>query len=227
MKKVLVLILLLAGLCFLGINNVIGQTTTSLSTSTSLPIGGLGVTVSEITANPPYNGTTDVWSTTVPTIMDFGTTLVELTDTTGKKLGVFGPSNHHYYALDFGIGGGGAPTTAIPTISFSFTGETPSVTSSIFDRMSASYVLLTYNTADPTKPVEGTPTIQLLKAAPSLVLSDPASFSGGHWVRVYIGIITNPAIVTGADTPSLADHIFTYSTPPGTYSGTLNINIGI
>jgi hypothetical protein len=150
--------------------------------------------------------------------MTFGE-LAEISDVNGKKLGVFAPKDNRYYAIDIGISGGGKPTS-FPGITIEWYGDTMG----LGDRVGATYKLMTWVSAtENTETTIGTPQLVNLPA-PGAVNSE-ASYDG-HWMRVYVGIITDPALYGFTDSVEAAKHIFTYTTPAGIYSGTLTVRIG-
>jgi hypothetical protein len=66
---------------------------------------------------------------------------------------------------------------------------------------------------------------QLINAGTPAAVNTAASYDG-HWVRIYVGIITDPSLFGYTDPATAAAHIFTYTTPAGDYSGNLAIRIG-
>ncbi|MBN1914002.1 MAG: hypothetical protein JW788_06350 [Candidatus Omnitrophica bacterium] len=177
--------------------------------TTTLPAGSFSAKMSKITANPPYDGSTDTWGTAVPLAnMAFGT-LVELTDTLGTPLAIFAPSDNGYYAIDIGFGGGGGMSTP-PTVTVTYGGDL-----AMRQRVNTAYVQKQYGEATEAPATK----LYMTDAVPTFV-SQSASYQGGKWVRIYIGINTNWDSV--AD-PS-GNHVFTYATPSGTFSATMTIS---
>jgi hypothetical protein len=216
MKKVLAMLLVVAGLSLGVYAQVFGQTS-SIPVTASIPEGSYGATITGVI----YTGTgTDDWTSIgkVDT-MTFGE-LAEISDTTGKKLGVFAPRDNRYYAVDIGVSGGGKPSS-FPGIVVEWSGDDPNM--SLGNRVGATYKLMTWISA--TSTTETTIATQLVNAPPPAAVNSAASYDG-HWVRIYVGIITDPALFGFTDPVAAAAHIFTYTTTAGTYSGNLAIRIG-
>ena len=214
MKKVFAVLLALAGVSLFVCTQVFAQSI-STSVTATVPEGSFGATITGII----YTGTgTDDWTTIgkVDTIT-FGE-LAEISDATGKKLGVFAPRDNRYYAIDIGVSGGGRPTT-FPGVSIEWSGDTMG----LGDRLGATYNLMTWRSA--TETTEVVMARQLVNAGTPAIVNTASSYDG-HWVRIYVGIITDPALFGYTDPVTAADHIFTYTTPAGSYSGTLTVRIG-
>jgi hypothetical protein len=215
MKKVLMLLLVLVGISLVAYTQVFAQTS-SLSVSATLPEGTYGATITGV----KFTGTgTDDW-TSIGQVntMVFGN-LAEITDTSGTKLGVFAPADNRYYAIDIGVKNGGAPTS-FPGIGIEWSGDALG----LGDRLGATYMLMTFVSA--TAPATEELIVRQLITAPTPAQVNTAGAYVGHWIRIYVGIITDPALFGYTDPVTAAAHIFTYTTPAGSYSGTLTIRIG-
>jgi hypothetical protein len=216
MRKFLAMLLTAAGMGLVVSAQVFGQTS-SIPVTAAIPEGSYGATVTGII----YTGTgTDDWTTIgkVDT-MTFGT-LEEIIDTNGKKTGVFAPRDKRYYAIDIGVSGGGNPSS-FPGIVVEWSGDDPNM--SLGNRVGATYKLMTWVSS--TSSTETTFATQLVNAPPPAQVNSAASYNS-HWVRIYVGIITDPALFGFTDPVTAANHIFTYTTTAGAYSGNLAIRIG-
>lgn len=213
MKKVFMMLLALAGIGLGAYTQVFGQT---VEVSATIPTGSYGATITGILYVSPSGP--DDW-TTIGKVntMTFGE-LAEISDISGKKLGVFAPSDKRYYAIDIGISGGGKPVFPGIAIEWSDHGSL-----GLGDRVGATYKLMTWKSA--TESTEDTFATQLINAGTPGAVNSEVSYDG-HWVRIYVGIITDPALFGFTDPVEAAKHIFSYNTPAGTYSGTLTIRIG-
>jgi len=186
----------------------------SFTVGGTLPAGGLTTKITAIQANTPYDGSTDSW-TALPAATDLGFgTLTELKDSFGGGLGVFGPSDRRYYAIDIAIGGGGGlPTSG--TVTVVYTDGTPSSGKkyvAAFDRITWA---------------PGVPPASFVVehvVVPKLLLNVNESFGlaanfAGKWIRMYLGIITNPA------TAPASGEAFTGADSAVAYSGSLAITL--
>ncbi len=217
MKKVLMMLLALGGISLVAHTQVFGL---DIPVSATVPEGSYGATISgviHVTSDP--SGASDNW-TTIGKVdnMVFGE-LAEIVGTDGKKLGVFSPADNRYYAIDIGVSGGGKPSS-FPGITVEWA---DSGTIGLGDRLGATYNLMTWESA--TKSSETRFARQLINAGTPAAVNTEASYVG-HWVRIYVGIITDPTEYGYTDPAIAATHIFTYSTPAGSYSGTLTVRIG-
>ncbi len=213
MKKVFMMFLVLAGIGLAACTQVFGQ---AIDVSATIPTGSYSATITGILYVSPSGP--DDWATIGKVnSMTFGE-LAEISDITGKKLGVFAPSDKRYYAIDIGISGGGKPVFPGIAVEWSDHGSL-----GLGDRVGATYKLMTWKSA--TESTEETFATQLINAGTPSAVNTEASYDG-HWVRIYVGIITDPALFGFTDPVEAAKHIFSYNTPAGTYSGTLTIRIG-
>ena len=198
-----------------GLSLLCASVAFAFTVGATLPAGGLQTHITAIQANTPYDGTTDSW-TTLPAATDlsFGS-LTELVDPITGPLGVFGPSDRRYYAIDISIGGGGGlPTTGTVTVVY-----TPGAHDA-GAKYTAAFDLITWQAATPPASY---PTSHII--APKLLsnvnesFTPLANFFAGKWVRMYLGIITNPA------TAPAGGSAFTGADAAQAYTGTLTISL--
>lgn len=190
----------------------------SFTVGSTLPQGGLTTKITAVQANSPYDGSTDSW-TALPAASDlsFGT-LAELVDPVTGPLGVFGPSDRRYYAIDIAIGGGGGlPTTGGVSVVY-----TPGANDA-GNKYVAAFVGITW-AAPPVLPSAYVVTPLIANKLLTNVNEDFTplnTYFSGKWVRMYLGIVTNPA---GAGMPAGAQ-AFTGADAAQAYTGTLAITL--
>ncbi|MDD5668737.1 MAG: hypothetical protein PHE58_01720 [Candidatus Omnitrophica bacterium] len=203
--------------------------TQAVDISIQFPTGSPSIQISKIIANSPFNGTTDTWPAKgSPSESSFGFgALKELTDPqTGEKLGVFGPADRRYYAIDLGVSGGGTPTNFD---GFQISYRTNS-SSAVNEGDKIVVVVKTMTFVDVGKnPTEDPRDIVLLKNVSSIKRISASDFQG-HWIRLYIGIITNPKDSSLTGVPGVDStkptNVFTSGDAGGSYSGTFTISSG-
>ncbi|GEM_PF-5216572 len=234
MKYRILTILFLVSLFSFGFHATESQAV-DLATSVTMPAGTVGFHISKIIANCPFDGTTDTWPTfPSPSLTSLSfATLSELTALTyppcpavdtGVKLGVFGPSDRGYYAVDIAVSGGGFPPSVSVTTSMP---SDPAIgTTTLGHKILATYTHVTFvgpaatNTVDDATPFG----IGNLATGRTLGTSD---FTG-HWVRIYIGVAIPHATALSGDDPvtKLPPNTFpwTASDPASSFSGMFRID---
>jgi hypothetical protein len=185
-----------------------------------MPGGSYSVKMTKITAMSPWDGSNDVWGTAGPVTDIAFLTLQELISLgpvppAGTPLAIFAPVDNGYYAFDFGWSGGGGLSVP-PTVTITYGGAPE-----LRQRVVTVYKLMHYLTGEPTVPAPGVFEKKYMSEAVPTFVSAAASYQGGHWVRMYLGI--NTAWDVGTD-PN-GDHVFTYASPAGTFTATMTITI--
>jgi hypothetical protein len=216
-RKIVIGVLLVLSMCFYCAN--VGQTQTTIPVSVTFPPGAFTAKISKIIANSPFDGTTDTWpaaSAPSETSMSFGS-LVELTDpATGAKLGVFGPSDRRYYAIDMAISGGGAPTSI--SVSIAWVGADAAV---LGPHISATYKTMTWVSAT------SNPTEVPVIAGPQPISTSVGPFGmaafTGHWIRLYAGVFVPVAGAPAVDPTGLVP--FTAASAAKSYNASLQITV--
>jgi len=214
-KRILIGVLLVFSMCFYCAN--VGQTQTTIPVAVTFPAGAFSAKISKVISNAPFDGTTDTWPTaSAPseTSMSFGT-LVELKDpATGAPLGVFGPADRRYYAIDMAISGGGAPTSI--SVSLAWTGPDAAL---LGKHVSATYKTMTF--------VAGGNPSEVTFAGPQPISTSVGPFGiaafTGHWIRLYAGVFVPTAGAPAVDPTGLVP--FTSADVSRSYSASLQITV--
>lgn len=216
MKKSIFVVLSLAGLLFVYVSSA--QAQASIDVSLTLPQGTVGYKMSKVIANPPFDGTTDVFGPATETSVNFGTLAEVISDGSGgipagTALGIFAPADHSYFAIDIAPQGGTFPVS-VTQVSVSYTSNSGGVEAGKISATSKQMTFLGFG----INPQEDLIAKELLNTLPRIFLKDP--YFTGHWVRVYVGVVTNP---TADGFPATA--VFTAGDYSGLYSGTFGITV--
>lgn len=176
---------------------------TSVGVSVTMPEGTIGTSINKVVGTE--------WTPESSIVFN---NLQELTDTSGKKLGVFGPSDGHYYAIDFFVKDGGYPSSVSVTINFD--------NYELGHKMTGTFAHVVY--VGPTdKDTTETPFLGPQALATSTTLTQ-ADFIG-YWTRMYVGIAVPPDPYATPPQPPLPGDVtpWTATDAAGGFSGTLNI----
>jgi len=216
MKKGIFLALFFVSLLF-----VCANIAEAIDLSLVMPQGTIGFKINKVQANPPFTGpgagTNDSWTAFANpvTTMTFGNLVELLADGSnplvpaGTPLDVFGAEDRGYFAIDIAVSGGGWPS-GVGGVNVQYSGD-----ASVGNKLSATYKQMTFVSG--SNPSEAPIATELLNVFKSFNQTD---FTG-HWIRVYVGVITDP---TPFPLPA-KDHVFNYDDVAGPFSGSLSITV--
>lgn len=238
-KRFFVLLCLIS---FFVCMNVTESKAVDLPTSVTMPAGALGIHITKVIANCPFDGSTDTWQSSPTSLEALAfSQLKELTllkfppcpaTDLGTKLGVFGPTDRDYFALDIAVSGGGFPSSV--SVTTSMTSNPPVGDTFLGNKITATYTHVTFisgndplDTADDPDTVDD-PTPFKVGPLSSGTTLGTADFTG-HWTRIYVGVAIPHATAQFGDDPvtKLPPNVFPWTAgdPANSFSGSFQVNV--